>query len=418
MIFAEVWNNIFTMRILIVSQYFWPENFKINEAAIYLREMGHEVTVLTGMPNYPEGKFYSGYSFMSPASELHEGIEVYRLPTIPRGKRNAVKLILNYIFFPLTGKFFWRKLLRNKTFDVVFVCQLSPVFVGLLGARIKKTLEIPMAMWVLDLWPESVFAASSLKPFLIEKVLKSIVHRIYKSCDKILVSSRSFTDSIKQYGYSIDNISYLPNWADDVQNTVSEEKLRELPGLPEGFVILFAGNIGDAQDIETLMKGIELVKHIKDLKLVFLGDGRKRIWLESEIINRNLSDKVFWLGQFPPDTMPYFFEKASVLLVSLKSDPAFALTVPAKLQTYMANRKTVISMLSGAGNEIVSEANCGICISSGDEIGLANAIEGLSKTSSEDLRKMGINGYNYYIENFKKDKVLKTLDSFLQRMNC
>ncbi|MCX6327796.1 MAG: glycosyltransferase, partial [Bacteroidia bacterium] len=144
------------MKILIIAQYFWPENFNINEVAVYLKEKGHEVSVLTGQPNYPEGKFYPGYSFSKPKSEFYYGLEIFRLPTIPRGQRNAFKLILNYLFFPFIGRFRWKHLLKNKSFDIVFVCQQSPVFVGLLGARISKKLKIPMVMWVLDLWPESI----------------------------------------------------------------------------------------------------------------------------------------------------------------------------------------------------------------------------------------------------------------------
>lgn len=403
------------MKILIVTQYFWPENFKINEVALYLKERGHVVTVITGQPNYPEGEFYEGYSFFKPKTQLFNGVKIVRLPTVPRGKRNALKLILNYLLFPLVGRFFWKRLLKNKSFDIIFVCQLSPVFVGLLGARIKKKLNIPMVMWVLDLWPESVFAVSRIRPIIIEWPLKYIVNRIYHSCNKILVSSKPFCSSIVKYGYSEEKMSYMPNWADVTENSLTKSESEILPIFPKGFVILFAGNIGDAQDIETVLRSAELVSLSADIKWVFIGDGRKRVWLENEIIARKLENRVYWLGRFPFNTMSYFYQNASVLLVSLKQNPVFELTVPAKLQSYMASKKTILSMLSGAGNEIVKEARCGFSVESGDYVALACAVERLSKLSTEELESMGLNGYNYFQANFEKAKVLNHLESLLIR---
>ena len=401
------------MNILIVTQYFWPENFKINEVAIYLKEKGHKVTVLTGKPNYPEGKFYNGYSFLKPPSEFYNGIEIFRLPTIPRGKNNALKLILNYLFFPFIGRIVWSRMLKDKSFDIIFVCQLSPVFVGLLGARIKKKLKVPMVMWVLDLWPDSIFAASRIKPFFIEKTLKLIVNRIYHSCDKIFVSSKPFYKSIVKYNYLEKNIFHIPNWADDDVNTLTSKEIEKLPILSKGFNILFAGNIGDAQDIDTILNSFEHLKSINDIKMIFIGDGRKRSWLENQIIERNLTNQVFWLGSFPSNTMQYFYNNASVLLASLKPNPVFELTVPAKIQSYMANKKPILSMLSGAGNDIVDEANCGIIVKSGDTESLVKAIKKLHNLTFDELESMGLRGYYYYLENFEKTKILTRLETLL-----
>lgn len=402
------------MKILIIAQYFWPENFNINEVAIFLKENGNEVTVLTGQPNYPEGKFYPGYSFSKPKSEFYNGIEILRLPTISRGKRNAFKLILNYLFFPFIGRFCWKGLLKDKSFDLVFICQQSPVFVGLLGARIKNKLKIPMAMWVLDLWPESIYAVSSIKPFLIALPLKFIVNKIYHSCEMIFISSKSFYSSILKYGYNEDDIHYLPNWADGVQPKLSKEEICALPTFPDGFKILFAGNIGDAQDIETILDSAEKIKENKFVKWIFIGEGRKRVWLENEIKKRNLSEQVFWYGRYPSVTMPYFFSQASVMLVSLKKNPVFELTVPAKLQTYMANRKPIIALLSGEGNQIVHESNCGFGIPSGDSQLLGDTVTKMSAFSSDQLEILADNGYKYYQNHFDKDKILKNLNTTLR----
>jgi glycosyltransferase involved in cell wall biosynthesis len=219
--------------------------------------------------------------------------------------------------------------------------------------------------------------------------------------------------SIIKYGYPIENIHYCPNWADIDSETLSSEEIEALPVLPNGFVILFTGNIGDAQDFETIIRCASETKLNKDIKWVFIGDGRKRLWLENEIISRNLSDTVFWLGRFPFNTMPYFYQKASVLLVSLKPNPAFELTVPAKLQNYMANKKPILSMLSGAGNEIVNEACCGIGVESGDYKSLAIAAEKFRNYPKVQLEFMGTKGYDYFIGNFEKEKVLGYLNSIL-----
>jgi colanic acid biosynthesis glycosyl transferase WcaI len=404
------------MKILIIAQYFWPENFNINEVAVFLKEKGHEVTVLTGQPNYPEGKFYPGYSFSNPKSELYNGIEIFRLPTIPRGKRNTFKLILNYLFFPFIGRFYWEHLLKNKSFDIVFVCQQSPVFVGLLGARIKKKLKIPMVMWVLDLWPESIYAVSSLNPFLVAMPLEYIVNRIYHSCEKIFVSSKSFFTSILKYDYKEKNIHYLPNWADGIVNKLSKEEIAALPAFPEGFKVLFAGNIGDAQDIETILEGAEILRENKQIKWIFLGEGRKRKWLETEIKKRNIGDQVFCYGRYPTTTMPHFFSQASVMLASLKKNPVFELTVPAKLQTYMASRKPIIALLSGEGNQIVQESNCGYGITSGDSKLLAETVHKMSTFSNNELEVLADNGFHYYQEHFDKDKLLNNLNTNLMSL--
>jgi len=401
------------MHILVVSQYFWPENFKINDLTLELKSKGYDVTVLTGQPNYPEGKFFKGYSFSKPSYENWNGIDIIRLPIIARGMGNTIRLILNYLSFPFFGRILWRKRLKGKTFDLIFVCQLSPVFVALPAISIKKHLKLPLAMWVLDLWPESLFAASNVKPFLLEKPLKAIVKHIYQSCDLILMSSQSFWKSISSFGIPSDRIEYFPNWAENIFLNNNDEDYKDLPRFPDGFIILFAGNIGEAQDIETIIEAAEKLQGNKNIKWIFLGDGRKRAWLQNEIKIRDMSGQIFWLGRYPSNTMPYFFSHASVMLASLKKNAAFELTVPAKLQTYMASRKPVISLLSGEGNKVVRNSKCGFDVLSGDSELLSKVALKMSEMSKNELDDMANNGYRYYLENFDKDMLLNKLDSTL-----
>jgi glycosyltransferase involved in cell wall biosynthesis len=401
------------MHILIVTQYFWPENFKINDLALELRNKGHEVTILTGQPNYPEGKFFKGYSYSKPSFENWKGIDIIRLPTISRGMGSPIKLTLNYISFPFIGRIQWHNRLKGRVFDLIFICQLSPVFVALPAISIKKQLKLPLVMWVLDLWPESVFAASKVKPLFLEKPLRAIVRYIYHSCDLILISSQSFCKSVSSFGIPDERIKYFPNWAEQMFLSNQFLEYNGLPSFPEGFIILFAGNIGEAQDIETIIKAAEKLRDYKYIKWIFLGDGRKRAWLQNEIKVRELSDQILWLGKYPSNIMPYFFSQASVMLASLKKNSAFELTVPAKLQTYMASRKPVISLLSGEGNQIVKKSNCGYFVPSGDSRLLSEAVLKMSTLSKKELAQLANNGYQYYLENFDKDMLMNKLESTL-----
>lgn len=403
------------MRILILTQYFWPENFKINDLSLGLKDLGHDITVLTGQPNYPEGRFFDGYSFAKPKIENWNGIEVHRLPSIPRGAGSSLRLILNYFSFPFFGRLLWRSRLKGKKFDLIFICQLSPIFVALPAISIKKRLKIPIVMWVLDLWPDSVFAASKVNPYLIEKPLRALVRYIYKSCNLILISSQSFKKSISSFGIANENVEYFPNWAEQFFLSGTANEFHDLPDFPDGFIVLFAGNIGEAQDIETIIEAAEILRDHKYIKWIFLGDGRKRLWLQNEIIARGLSNQIAWLGRYPSDTMPYFFDKASVMLATLKKDPIFELTVPAKLQTYMASRKPIISLLTGEGNQIVLDAKCGFSAPSGDSESLSEAVIKMSALSSYELDVLAENGYQYYLKYFDKIMLLNKLDKKLKK---
>ncbi len=405
------------MNILIVTQYFWPENFKINELALWLKDKGHEITVLTGQPNYPEGTFFDNYSFNNPKHEYWQGISIIRVPTISRGKGKGMRLFFNYILFPFMASSWGYKQIKEKDFDLIFVCQLSPIFVAFPAIRIKKKKNIPIVMWILDIWPDSVFAASNLNGFFINKALDIIVGYIYRNIDQILISSRSFAKTILSYSISESRIMYFPNWADRA-TTLTEENddFNDLPTLPNGFSILFAGNIGEAQDIETIIKAAELLKENKNIKWIFIGDGRKRAFLQDEIKKNHLADTVFWYGRFPAERMSYFYNRASVLIVSLKANPVFMLTVPARLQSCMSSKKAIISMLSGEGNDIVVKAGCGKVVESGDFKTLAQVAVELSLLPQVELDKYGENGYNYFLENFEKEKLFTVIERKLEQV--
>lgn len=403
------------MRILIVTQYFWPENFKINDLALELNQLGHKITVLTGKPNYPEGKFYSGYSFLNPKKEIWNGIEVFRLPLIPRGKSKGIHLILNYLSFVFYGILFSLKRLKGKKFDLIFVFEVSPITVGIPAIWLKRKLKIPIYFWVLDLWPEMFYSLSGIKSKPINYLVEKLVVFINKNCDYILISSKSFKEPIVKRGGNRDRIFFLPNWAEDV---IRNEKIDDsdweynqfFKSLEGKFKVMFAGNIGESQDIDSLIKTLIKTKDQKNIVWIFIGDGRSKEKLELAIKNEGLNETVYLLGKHPVERMPLFFSQADAMLVTLKADPVFTYTVPARIQAYMASGKPILAMISGEGNLTIREAKCGMVCESDDYEGLASNALLMSKMRSDELSLLGNSGFEYYMNNYNKTKIINNLE--------
>ncbi|HIJ94479.1 MAG TPA: glycosyltransferase family 4 protein [Desulfuromonadales bacterium] len=398
------------MRVLIVSQYFWPENFRINDLASGLAERGHEVTVLTGMPNYPEGKIFAGYGFWI-RQEEYKGVKVIRVPLISRGNGRSLRLIANYMSFALSACLFGPILCRAKS-DLIFVCQLSPVTVGLPALLLKKIKRIPIMFWILDLWPESLSATGAINSKSILKVVDNLVRYIYRGCDKILMSSQGFITSILAKASKSANPDYFPNWQEPEYSMA-----KIIPeNLPEGFRIVFAGNIGSAQNFETIISVAEKLKGNLDIQWVILGDGRCLEWVKEQVELRNLSSSFHLKGRYPAEMMPSFFAQADIMLVTLKRDPAFALTVPGKIQSYMACGRPIVAALDGEGGRLIIESGAGLSVSSEDVDALADAIMTMYHMPKDEREAMGKNGKDYCEENFDRDKLLNRLEVWMQEL--
>ncbi|WP_273568693.1 glycosyltransferase family 4 protein [Maribacter halichondriae] len=399
------------MNILIVSQYFWPEDFKVNDIAFDLVEKGHRVTVLTAKPNYPKGKFYEGYGMFSKRKEVHRGVNIIRCPIVPREKGGAMLLVLNYvsfIFFAYLSSLFRLK----KGYDIIFSHLTSPITSALPAIWLKKRWNIPLVIWILDLWPESVAATTNIKNKQVYAFLNRVVRYIYRKSDKILVSSRSFRGSIEEKIQESEKIEYFPNWAEDT--FISEVKIDyEVPEFPEGFNIMFAGNIGDAQDFESIVLAAELVQE-EHIDFIIVGDGRKFAWLEAEISNKGLKN-IHLMGRHPLAAMPLFFAKADAMLVSLKDEPIFRLTVPAKIQAYMASRKIILGMINGEANTMINESGCGYAVAAGDYESLAQRAVALKNITSTEREQMQNNATSYYRSNFEKATLLHNLEVLLMK---
>lgn len=400
-------------RILIVTPHFYPEEFKVNDIAFNLQSRGFEVHVVSCIPNYPLGKFFHGYSFFRKRIENVNGVKVYRVAVIPRGNGSGMMLGLNYISYLISATFTCFFLSFRYKYEQIFVHQTSPVTVGIPAILVKKIQKIPLIFWVLDLWPESVLAASSFKSKTILKIIDGIVKIIYKNCDKILISSKGFETSILKKGNYKDKIYYFPNWAEDI--FTNGLPFHDVQILAHGFRVMFAGNIGEAQNFEVVMNAALATKNYKNIHYCILGDGRKRAWVEDFIKLNSLEETVHLLGRYPVEMMPSFFQKADVMLMPLKKEPIFELTVPAKMQAYMASGKPIIGLIRGEGAILIEDSKCGISVDPDSFEDLANAIIRFSDMDLCELAKMGENGKRYYEFNFNKEKLLDSLFNLLSK---
>jgi len=400
------------LRILIVSQYFWPENFRITDLAKALQARGHAVTVLTGMPNYPAGKVYDGYTWWRKRREDMDGVPVVRVPLFTRRESRSWQLALNYFSFALSACLLSPWMLRKQPFDCIFTFEVSPVTVGIPAILLRWLKKAPMMFWVQDLWPDTLAATGAVKSPAVLSAVAAMVKAIYRRCDKILVQSKSFVEPVVAVGGERNNIEYFPNWAEalyrpvELDDTAPERQL--LPA--DGFIVMFAGNLGEAQSLETI---VDAAKKLRDeaIHWVFLGDGRRRDWLEAQ--QAAGLEKVHVLGSFPMAQMPAFFSLADAMLVTLRDDPVMSTTIPGKVQSYLACGRPLLGALNGAGADVISESGSGFCVKSGDHQGLADAVLKMRGLSEAKRQRMGQAGRTYFEKHFDRDVLVDQLESWM-----
>lgn len=396
--------------VLIVSQHFYPENFRFNDFAETLVKKGVEVSVLTGIPNYPEGKFFNGYGLLGPYKEERNGVKIYRAPLWPR-QNNKISLAINYITFPIFACLFGLFYFLGKKFDRIFVCQTSPIFMAIPAIFLGKLKRTPVYLWITDLWPESLHATGAINNKLILWMVNIVVKWIYKLVDKIYISSPGFKESIMEKHANVD-IQQLYYWAEDLfvqmprADALAQVKEKEL--FDDSFNIVFAGNIGFAQDFGNLVDAIEKIKH-ENFKVIVVGDGRYRPTLESLLEERGLQEKIILIGRKPLEEVPAYYNVADAVLLGLRKEYIFSLTIPGKLQGYMATGKPVLSYVDGEVYKIINDSDAGVAVDSGDPDKLAEAIKQLVHTNKDKLSQMGVKSREYYLKNFDKDSIFKSL---------
>lgn len=398
------------MRILIVTQYFWPENFRINDLVDELVNRGHEVTVLTGKPNYPSGSLFPEFKAEPERFNEYKGCEVIRVPITMRGQGSGRKLVMNYVSYVVSASLigFWK--LRKKQFDVSFVYEPSPVTVCLPAIFYKKMKGVPVVFWVLDLWPETLEAIGVVKSPRILSWVGKLVRFIYNRCDLVLGQSEAFYKGIAEYCDDKNKIKYFPSWSETV---FLESKNSGVNALMEtdAFKVLFAGNVGEAQDFPAILSAAEVIKAKNcNIKIFVVGDGRAFEGVKEQVQEKGLTETVILLGRFPLKDMPAFYSIADALLVTLKESKAFSMTIPGKVQTYMAAGKPILTMLSGEGSRVVDGARCGLTADSGDYNMLAENMISLSGYSSNELAELGENAKAYAQREFDRDTLISQLE--------
>jgi glycosyltransferase involved in cell wall biosynthesis len=338
---------------------------------------------------------------------------VHRVPLVPRGRGKGWQLAVNYLSFALSASLLAPFRLRGR-FDLIFVYEPSPITVGIPAIVFKWFKRAPILFWVQDLWPESLSATGAIKSRWMLNAVANLVRFIYRRCDRILVQSRSFFSPIEALGQPTEKILYFPNSAEPLYRPVElpinapERKL-----MPDGFRVMFAGNIGAAQDFETILAAAERLKGHSSIHWVIVGDGRQRPWVEEQVKMRGLTETFHLLGRHPIEAMPRFFSLADAMLVTLKRDPIFAFTIPAKMQSYLACGRPVIAALDGEGAQTVRDARAGFVAPAEDPDGLAQAVLSMHKLPASERALMGACGLEYFNANFERNMLLNNLEGWM-----
>lgn len=402
------------MRILIVSQYFWPENFIINDLALRLTDIGDEVIVLTGNPGYPNKKeFAEFYKNKTSFSKLKK-ITIYRAPLVSRGK-SYLSLFFNYLSFVVTASTLGIFKIRSINADKILVFQTSPVFSAIPAIIYAKFKGVPLAIWVLDLWPQTILDMNIFSNQIWKKILRWISYYIYDCCDLILVQSKKFIPILKSE-LKNPNIKYFPNWPlIDLQGKeITYSKIiKKVPGI---FTVMYAGNVGKAQDFESVISAFDLLRNHKNIRLIIVGDGSAIHFVKEKVLHMNLKN-ILLVGSHPKDEMPLIIKHADALLVPLEKRVIFSLTIPAKLQAYMTSGKPILGMVDGEASRIIKESKSGLISKAGDFKSLAENIIYLSKLKHTALKEFGLNGIKYVNQHFNSIKSIHKLRGYLHELS-
>lgn len=404
------------MKFLLVTQYFWPETFIIDSLAKKLMEQGNSVVVLTGKPNYPSGEIFAGYQQQGIQREWYCGnVEVLRVPLRPRGDGRAKNLFLNYLSFVWSGLRYFPKLVRDRQFDVILVFAISPITGAIPAIPLKWRKKAHLAIWVLDLWPESLAATGFLRNRVALKLVGWIVKGIYFFADTLLIPSQAFRLPVALYAQK-DKIVYYPNSID--RGVFEHEGTTLLPdeltSVLEGyFCVVFAGNVGKAQSVETIVGACYRLQDLIGCRVVVVGSGSMLEWMRAEKMAKGLENLVL-AGRFPMNMMSQIYKRAAALLVSLKAEEIFSYTVPAKVQAYMAAGRPIIAALNGEGARIVNEAKAGLTCPAEDPESLAARIRDLYAMSEGTRNGMGAAGRSYFFKHYDMDNQARNLIEILE----
>ena len=402
------------MKVLLLSQHFWPESFRINEVAQSLVEQGCEVTVLTGKPNYPDGDVYPGYRAGGVQTESHDGYDIVRVPLCPRGRGGARRLVLNYLSFIASTVLLGPWALRGRRFDVIFVYGTSPILQAIGAIVLKWIKSAALVTWVQDQWPQSLEVTGFVRNRRALAAVAVVVRWIYRRCDLLLVQSQAFLAPVRSMaGLTPVRVHLNPG---DREQPVPAPVPAALAALSWGqvFHIVFAGNLGTAQALDCVLDAAELLGAEAGVRWVLVGSGARSAWLQEQVRTRGLS-QVLLPGRFEPACMPALFERADALLVSLSRGEALAQTVPSKIQAYLAAGRPILASLDGEGARVLAEAGAGLSAPAEDARALAEAVQALLRRSPAERAAMGEAGRRYYREHFDPAHLARDLVGHFER---
>ncbi len=403
-------------RVLVVTQYVYPENFKSNELVFELAKRGYHVEVLTGIPNYPEGFYYKGYGILKKRIEKKDGVTFYRCVQTPRGRKaSGIGLSINYLSFVFSATlwvlffFMWR-----KRYDAIITHEPSPITQLIPACILGIIRKIPVYSWIMDIWPDAM--KNSVSEGLYKRILPILTYITewtYRHSDKLLITSKGFEELICRNTDYHHKIVYYPNWSIDMSITNSKYPI---PILPEGFKIMLAGNLGEAQNLDAVGECMKLLKDCKEVKWIFVGDGSWKSWLENFVKENSLTDIAFLLGRFPGSAMPAFFKEADAMLVTLRGGFIdLDMTVPARVQSYMSARKPILAMIGKGTANLIEEIDCGYAVAPSDYRALAEVIRNKVLTDKIGFAEKGINGRKSYEKDFTLDRCIDHLEQILQK---
>lgn len=403
-------------RIMVVTQYIYPENFKSNELVFELARRGYHVDVLTGIPNYPEGVYYKGYGLFKRRIEKKDGVKFYRCWQSPRGRKaSGLGLGLNYVTFVFSATlwilfyFIWK-----KRYDAIITHEPSPITQLIPACLLGIIRKVPVYSWIMDIWPDAM--KNSISPTLykiISPILTSITEWTYRHSDKILITSKGFEELICRNADYHNKIVYYPNWSVDM--SIGADKF-PIPALPNGFKIVLAGNLGEAQDLDHIGEAMKLVQDLKEVKWIFVGGGSWKKWLDDFIQNNHLEDTAVTLGRFPASAMPAFFKQADAMLVTLRGGFIdLDMTVPARVQSYMSAGRPILAMIGKGTVDLIEEADCGYAVRSSDYKALAEVIRNKVLPDREGFEKKGLNGRRMFEQQFTLKKCIDHLEDIISQ---
>ncbi len=394
-------------KILLISHVFWPEIMRVNDVVQYLQNKDVDVEILTGKPNYPNGKIFKGYSRFKIENEQYNNSKIYRIPIVPRFNGNSFFLFLNYISFILSGLVCSPFILFKKKYDNILVFASSPLLQAFIGVFLKKLFKIKLTVWVQDLWPHSLKATGHIQNRFLLSIVNFFVKYIYKNSNLILVQSNSFINEIEKYKLNT-KIKYIPNPSEIFSvNEKSNIKFDQ-----NKFNIVYAGNIGTVQSLETIVEAANLLKNNLRIQFHIIGNGKNLKKIKKIIIDKKIYN-IRTYGQIENIYIRDILSKSDALIFCLKNDFLLNKTIPAKLQTYMSIGKPIIASIDGESSNIIKNSNCGFSSKSENYELLAENIHKVSNLSLNELQDYGNNALKFYKKNFNNDKIINALIEYL-----